>query len=126
MITYSLKNPARITEESKSPYVKLKTRYLAYCDSQSNMKIYWYMKAIISLTCVFMVPSIILMAIATDYYVYYVGLAMILFFNNLIVHIIQAKSSVYIPIYHLTCILLVLIPVLTLAFFGANGTTVLF
>jgi len=123
MIAYQISNPKEQQSGSKTILVQLKARYLDYCESQKNMKIYWYMKAIIILTGVYMVPSITVMAIATDYYVYYVGLAMILFYTNLLAHITGLGSKYFIPIYHGTILLMIFIPIVTLMILGPNGTT---
>jgi len=122
MIAYQINNPTQQHSGSKSVLAKLKTRYLDYCESQQNMKIYWYMKAIILLTCVYMVPSISVMAIATDYYVYYAGLTMIFFYTNVLAHITGLSSKYYVPIYHGTTLLIILIPLVTLMILGTNGT----
>jgi len=125
MISYQIKNSRKYQSKPKSALAQLKSKYLDYCESQKNLKVYWYMKVIIVLTCVFMVPSITLMAIATDYYVYYVGLTMILFYTNVVGHLIGLSSKFYIPLYHFTCILMILIPIITLMIFGANGTKII-
>jgi len=122
MITYQVNNPTQHRSGSKSVLSQLKTKYLDYCESQQDMKIYWYMKAIVLLTCVYMVPSIMVMAMATDYYVYYIGLTMILFYTNVLVHITGLSSKYYVPIYHGTILLMILIPVLTLIIFGTIVT----
>jgi len=122
MLAYQLKNPSQYQTKPQSTLAQLKSRYIDYCDSQQQMKIYWYMKAIILLTCVFMVPSIIAMAMATDLYVYYVGFTMVLFYTNVLAHITGLSSKYFVPIYHLTCLTMVLVPLLTILIGGMNGT----
>jgi len=121
MITYQIENPTQFQSKPKSVAARLKSRYLDYCESQKNMKIYWYMKAIILLTCVYMVPSITIMAMATEYYIYYVGLSMALFFTNVLAHITGLSSKYYVPIYHGTTLLMIIVPLVTLIL-GTNGT----
>jgi len=121
MIAYQINNSTQLQSKPKSSLAKLKTRYLDYCESQQKMKVYWYMKAIILLTCVYMVPSIIVMAMATDYFIYYVGLTMVLFFTNVLAHITDLNSTYYVPIYQGTCLLMILIPIVTILVFGTNG-----
>jgi len=126
MLAYRLKNTAHYSTEKKSHFAKLKAKYIAYCVAEQRMHIYWYLKAIIIITCVYMVPSIIVMALATDYYVYYIGLTIILFYSNMLAHISGLKSKHFVPIYHLTCLIMVLTPMITLLLFGMNGTMVTF
>jgi len=126
MIAYRLNTPAQITRTNEALWSRLKNRYINYCESQKEMKVYWYMKAIILLTCVYMVPSIMVMALATDYYVYYIGFTILLFYANVLVHIMQVKSIYYISLYHFTCLLMILLPLASILIFGTQGTLITF
>jgi len=88
-------------------------RYIAYVVSKEKDKIFWYMKVIIAFPCVYMVGSILAMSYATTNFVWFIGLAMLLFFSNVIVHIAELKSRIFIPIYHLSILLLIIIPLIT-------------
>ncbi len=100
----------RNTDTSKSTRKGLLSRYMDFAIAQEKEKIYWYMKAIIIIPCVIMVPTIFLMRAATEDYVTFVGLAMALFFLNVMVHIAGAKSKIFVPVYHLSIALMILIP----------------
>jgi len=126
MIPYQLNSSTQFKLKLKSPFAQLKKRYLDYCESQQKIKVYWYMKVIIILTCVFMVPSITVMAMATDYFVYYVGVTIFLVYMNVLVHITNLPSKYYVPIYQVTCLLMIVIPLITIMLFGANGTSQIF
>jgi len=88
-------------------------RYLAYAERQDEEKILWYMKVIMFIPCVVMVISIIAMAMVTSNYIWFVGLNMILFFTNVVVHISQIKSTTFVPLYHFTIALLTVVPIIT-------------
>ncbi len=89
------------------------SKYLAYAENQKDLTIFWYMKVIIWFPCAFMVLAIYAMAMLTSSYIWFVGLSMLLFFANVIVHIAGAKSSFYIPLYHISTAIMVLIPMVT-------------
>jgi len=88
-------------------------RYLAYCDRKGKEKIYWYMKAIIIIPCVIMVPSIIAFHATGVPHEFYVGFCMLLFFSNIIAHIAELSSRYYIPLYHITLVIMISIPAIT-------------
>jgi len=87
--------------------------YLDYCLAQGKEKVYWYMKAIIIIPCVIMVPSISAIYATGVPHEYYAGLCMFLFFANILAHVAQASSRLYIPLYHLTVVLMIAIPAVT-------------
>ena len=92
---------------------RLKTRYLSYVDKQNNDRIYWYMKAILSIPCVYMIASIMVMAELMDHYEYFVALTMAIFFTNVVVHILGKNSRTFVPIYHISALLFISIPLIT-------------
>jgi len=85
-------------------------QYKAYCLSQGSEKMSWYMKTIIVIPCVIMVPSIIGMTMVRGNSEYYIALCMLLFFSNMLIHIAQFSSKYYVPMYHLTISLMIAIP----------------
>jgi len=84
--------------------------YLEYARRQSQESILWYLKVVIIIPCVLMVPAIIFMSMAMDQYIWFVGLTVSLFFINLISHIVGAQSTFFVPLYHLTVLAMILIP----------------
>lgn len=87
-------------------------RYLAYADTKDKEGILPYMKVVILIPCVFMVFSIIAMAAITPNYVWFVGLTILLFYANIGAHIAGAKARVFIPIYHATITIMILVPLI--------------
>jgi len=122
MSATTLKNNVSTTGSISSIWNLIIAQYLSYCDEQDEMNVYWYMKAIIIIPCVFMVPSIFVMALSTDYYVYYVAFTIILFYLNMMAHISEMSGRTYIPLFHVTCMLMVIIPIASIVLYGANGT----
>lgn len=95
------------------PKISLWDRYMTYAKSKEEERIYWYMKVIIAIPCVVMVPAIFLMAMATPNYIWFVGLSIILFFGNVISFIAEVKSTTFVPLFHITAFILFLIPIIT-------------
>jgi len=100
------------SEKLQNKFSFLET-YLSYAEGQSKEKIVWYLKAILVIPCAIMVPAIILMAMATSSYIWFVAVCMLLFFANVVVHIAEAKSRYFVPLYHGTIALMILIPLVT-------------
>ncbi len=92
---------------------KLRAKYNSYMDKQQAQHIFWYMKVIIVIPCVYMVLSIMAMAQLTDNFEYYVGFTMLLFYANVCVHIVELKSRIFIPLYYFSLMLLIAIPLIT-------------
>ena len=88
-------------------------RYLAYADSKEKEGVLTYLKVVILIPCVFMVFSIMAMATITPNYIWFVGLSILLFYANIMAHIAGAKARVFIPIYHATIAIMILIPFIT-------------
>lgn len=109
----SQKNREERSLKIANPFKLLLATYLAYVASRDKEKIYWYVKAVIVIPCVVMVPTIILMRYATPHFVWFNGLCVIMFYVNVMVHIAQLKSNIYIPVYHATIALMILIPTIT-------------
>jgi len=103
------------TKKTTNTRDSLWTRYIAYTDSKSNEGVVSFLKVILIIPCVFMVLSIMAMAEITPNYIWFVGVSMVLFFINVIAHIGETKSRFYIPLYHATLLLFILIP--TIAYF---------
>lgn len=91
----------------------LLAKYMDYAKSQDKAGILWFMKVVIAIPCVFMVLSIFVMAMLTPNYIWFVALSMLLFFLNVIVHIAETKSTFYVPLYHITVAVFLLIPFIT-------------
>ncbi len=102
----------QVERTEQSSRVNLRERYMAYAKRQEKMNIVWYLKVVIFIPCVIMVPSIFLMAMATDLYIWFVGLSILLFFTNVIAYIAETKSTFYVPLYHLTILIMILIPLI--------------
>ncbi len=96
-----------------NPLTSLLNSYKAYAERQVERSMLWYLQVIIVIPCVVMVISIFLMAMATDNYIWFVGLSMLLFFTNVIAFIAEAESTFYVPLYHATILILMLIPIIT-------------
>ena len=95
------------TTETKTNIIK---KYLDFAEAQGPQKVFWYLKAIIIIPTVFMVPSIMVMYFYSNIYVVYVGLCMMLFFTNLVLHLAEAGGRTFVPFYHITLSLMVLFP----------------
>ncbi len=117
MATLPISNQRQILETksqiNKTARPSLFTRYLSYVDSQEDQYIFWFMAAILAIPCVFMTLSIIVMYLYSGVLEYYIGFAMILFFANVLVHLAGMKARVYLPTFHITSLLMVLIPAIT-------------
>ena len=117
MTTIPINNQSQLlnTEDhSKAiPKSNLFERYLSYVDSQENQYIFWFMTAILVIPCVLMTLSIIVMFLYSNVLEYYIGFAMILFFANVLVHLSGMKARVYLPVFHITAILMIMIPLIT-------------
>lgn len=108
-------NAIKEIKTTKKVVVKksLWTKYLEYADSKANEGVLWYLKVILAIPCVFMVFSIFAMAMITPNYVWFVGVCIMLFYANVIAHIGEAKSRFFIPLYHATILVMILIPTIT-------------
>ncbi len=95
----------------------LLNRYMTYAEQQQTQYLFWYMKVIVVIPCVYMVLSIFAMATLTVNYIWFVGLGMLLFFANVVAHIAGTKSTFYVPLYHFTTALFILIPIITYILF---------
>ena len=93
-------------------------KYMAYAASKNSERIVWYMGVIIWMPCLFMVVSIIAMALLTPNYIWFVGLSMLLFFANVIVHIAEAESKIFVPLFHATLFVLTIVPIVTYFILG--------
>ena len=82
--------------------------YIHWADKNSNEKVFWFLKAIIVIPNVIMVPTISLMYFSTPHFVWYIGVTMLLFFGNILVHLAEAPSRIYIPTYHLSIAFMVI------------------
>jgi len=100
----------------ESVFKAIKSNYLAYADNQSDAKIYWYMKAIIVIPCVIMVPAILAMSSMVENFEWFVGFTMLTFFSNIMIHIAQLGSKIYVPWYHASIAIMILIPSITYFF----------
>ncbi len=108
-----LKKKESIIRTSGRYEASLVKSYLANAEKQGNEKVVWFMKVIMVIPCVLMVPSIIFMSMITTSYIWFVGVTMALFFLNVIAHIGEIESKIYIPLYHATILLIILLPLIT-------------
>ncbi|WP_236972116.1 hypothetical protein [Membranihabitans marinus] len=88
-------------------------KYVDYVDGQPTDRVYWLVKAIIVIPCVYMTLSLLLMHIMAVPILWFVALSMILFFTNITLHVAGLKSRYYIIAFHATTLLFILIPLLT-------------
>ena len=79
--------------ETHNTFTSVRNQYRQYCIEQNQDRIYWYMKAIIIIPCVIMVPSIIAFYLAGQNHEYYVGFCMVLFAFNLLAHISELTED---------------------------------
>ncbi len=100
-------------KEYVSPFQKLLKHYWTYVDRQASHKVYWYMLVILAIPCVYMTLSILAMEQMIQHFEYFIGFSMLLFYTNVMVHVGGLKSRVYVPLFHLTTLLFVLIPLIT-------------
>lgn len=100
------------TEQKEKIAFSILDSYLGYAERQENRKVFWYLKAVMVIPCVVMVPSIFLMAMITQNFIWFVAVSMILFFANVVVHIADANSKIYIPLYHISIAISFLIPLM--------------
>lgn len=106
-----LKNEKNIQREYTQP--TFLTRYWAYAEKAQEENVFWFLKTIMVIPCVVMIPAIFAMAMITPHYVWFVGLTVLLFFANVIAHIGGAKGNLFVPLYHATIGILFLIPLVT-------------
>lgn len=100
---------------SIKPRIKLNLleRYMTFAERAEKMRIVWYFKTLLVLTCVIMIPAVMLMAAATPNYLWFVGMSILLFYANVLLHVSGAKSKFFVPFYHATIAFMVLIPLIT-------------
>lgn len=112
-ISTSIINKRDTTSIKKRNEIKsIWARYIAYAASRKNERVLWFLKSIMIIPCVVMIPAIYLMAMATPNYIWFIGLTIILFYTNVVAHIADLKNTVYIPLYHITIAIMVLIPII--------------
>lgn len=112
MATISISKTNNVVKENAKS-VSLYKRYLAYTASQQKDSFYWYILSILVFPCVVMVPTIFVMEMVTTSYVWFISLSVLLFYSNMMAHIGGAKSTLFVPLYHATVAIMVLIPFIT-------------
>jgi len=113
MNTVTVQQIQKTESNIKQNKLTILDKYMKYVNEQQSLAIYHYLVVIIAIPCVYMTTSIIAMAAMVDWFVYFIAFAMILFFANMVVHIAEAKSKIFIPLFHLTTLLFIAIPVIT-------------
>ncbi len=88
-------------------------KYMDYVASKDGENMYWYLKVLIMIPCAMMVPSITAMYLLVPNFIWFIVITMLLFFLNMGVHIAQLKSTIFIPLYHATILIMTLIPFIT-------------
>ena len=96
----------------KKSRIPLIDNYFTYINSDKQQQVFWFLKAIIIIPCLIMVPSIMIMHAAVGNHIPFVGICMILFFLNVVVHIAEVKSKYYIPVYHFSVLIMILVPLI--------------
>jgi len=107
-----IKNRHSVTTPKAKLSNPIWNRYMTFAEKQEKEKVVWYLKGIIIIPCAIMVPSIYIMAMLTTNYVWFIGLTMVLFFANVIAHIGETKSTFYVPLYHASIAIMILIPLI--------------
>ncbi len=106
--------PAATTKVTINPFAKVLEHYLAYAEKQGKTRIIWYCKTLLVLPCAFMMPLALLMALLTPaFHTYYIGLLIMLLFTNVVIHVAQFSGRVFVPVYHATIAVMLLIPTIT-------------
>jgi len=115
MSTISFQPTTQTTKKKVKEQIKpsFLDRYIALTERASKEAMVWYLKTIIAIPCVFMVLSIFAMAMITPNYIWFVALTILLFYANVIVHIAGAKSKVFVPLYHVSIAIMMIIPTIT-------------
>ena len=98
--------------------VSLLNSYWNYIDRQESQKVYWFLVAIIVIPCVYMTISIMAMHFILPHIELYIGATMIVFFGNVMVHIAECKSRVFMPLFHLTTAFFILAPCAAYLIYG--------
>jgi len=112
MATISISKAKNLAKQ-KTKKVSLIDRYVAYTKGEQKHSFYWYILSILIFPCIVMVPTIFVMEMVTANYVWFISLSVILFYSNMIAHIGGAKSTFFVPLYHATVAIMVLIPFIT-------------
>ena len=102
-----------IADKKKS----IKERYLDYCDSQMNQRLFWYLLALITLSSVVMPISLFMMSYF-DWFVQFVGFSILLFYTNIMATIAEMNTRVMMTIYFISLAIFFLAPVIS---FFING-----
>ena len=115
MATISIPKAANLTNKKvvKTKKVSLLKRYIAYTAREQKNSFYWYILSILVFPCVVMVPTIFAMGMVTTSYVWFISLSVLLFYSNMIAHIGDAKSTFFVPLYHINVAIMMLIPFVT-------------
>ena len=97
----------------KTKKVSLLNRYITYTTGEQKNSFYWYILSILVFPCVVMVPTIFVMEMITASYVWFISLSVLLFYSNMMAHIGGAKSTFFVPLYHINVAIMVIIPFVT-------------
>ena len=112
MATISIATTGKLAKE-KAKNVSLLNRYVAYTKKQQAHSVYWYMLTIMIFTCGVMIPSIFIMGKITANYEWFMSFSVLLFYANVMAHIGETKSTFFVPLYHLTTLFMILVPLVT-------------
>lgn len=94
-------------------------KYMNHADKQSQNRLVWYAKTLLVLPCGFMVPLVILMLhLTTSAHTLYIGLLILLLFMNVVAHVAQVSGRIFVPMYHVTIAIMLLIPFVTYLLVG--------
>ena len=112
MATISISRTGNLVKE-KTKKTSLVKRYLAYVAEQEGYGIYWYLLSIMIFPCVIMIPSIFVLGLLTESYVWFMSLSVLLFYANVMAHVGETKSTFYVPLFHLTTLFMIAVPLIT-------------
>ncbi|MGH1339224.1 MAG: hypothetical protein ACRBFS_24110 [Aureispira sp.] len=88
--------------------------YLNYAEKQNHNRLVWYAKTLLVLPCGFMVPLVIAMLHLTEHaHTFYIGLLILLLFTNVVAHVAQVSGRIFVPLYHATIAVMLIIPLVT-------------
>lgn len=99
-------------------FQKLAASYSHYAEQQSKNRLLWYCMTLLVLPCAFMVPLEILMMHLTTGHIFYVGLLILMLFANVVAHVAQVSGRIFVPLYHATVAIMLVIPLVTYLVLG--------
>lgn len=85
--------------------------YKTFVATQESNRMVWFVYVILVLPCAIMVPAFCFLYLVGASNVWFAGFAVLLFFVNLILHVAETKSKIYVPVFHATVATIILISI---------------